>query len=135
MRLTLSKTEFSPGETVSGTLELEMKKPIPAEKLTLSLIYFIPTEDFTDVIEKTFVLQTLDGIREYGTSRYEFNIEIPANPPEIEFPPDSDPEMIETWKKDDALGVNCLSVLGQLDIRGQKPLRKIVDIKIRYSDI
>lgn len=59
-------------------------------------------------------------------------IVIPDKSPEIEFPPDSDPKMIENWKKDDALGVNCFSVVGQLDIKGQKPLKKQVDIKIRY---
>ncbi len=130
--MTLDKTAYSPGETISGKLKLELKKPAPAEKLSVRLVYFVPNEDYTKPAEKEFAAIVLGPSREYQTSELTFSIKIPEKPPSVDFPPKSDPSMAEAWKRDDALGLNCFSVVGQLDIRGQKGLTKQEYIKIKY---
>ncbi len=132
MTITLDKKAYSAGESINGKIKLEMKKPAPGERLSVRLIYFVPNEDYTKPAEKEFVAAVLGSSREYQTSEFDFSIKIPEKPPAVDFPPASDPSIAEAWKRDDALGLNCFSVVCQLDIRGQKGLTKQEYIKIKY---
>jgi hypothetical protein len=132
INLVLNKKEYSPGETISGTLNLELKNPVIANRLEVMLIYYVPNEDFTIPLEKTYVSLILDGARQYSSSQYKFDLKIPLEPPKIDFPADADSILIENWKKDDALGMNAFTVKARLDIPNEKAPEKYVYIKIKY---
>ncbi len=132
MTLEINKKEFRPGETVGGTLRLELKKPVHAERLSVLLVFHVPNEDFTIPIEKIHAEIVLGANKEYSSSGYEFSLKIPEKAPEIAFPKTADQAAVDNWKRDSALGLNSFSVKGSLDIAGQKPLTRSTDIKISY---
>ncbi len=132
MRLKMKKNEFLPGETAEGAIELSLKKPMPGDRLSVSLRYYEPNEDFSKPVEKEYVTVELGSAMEYSSKSYAFGIQIPPKPPRIAFPETADRSLVDNWKKDDALGSNSFSVEARLEMKGQKPLTARADVKIKY---
>ena len=89
IEITLEKYNFYPGETIKGNVSLQLKKPIQAEKLTVS---FIGMKTVTQLVRASrgssrrtrkmpvheFEL-VLDREKEYFRGDYPFEIKIPDN--------------------------------------------------------
>lgn len=130
----LDKTEFKPGEEISGIIKLETKSPLPADRLRVALSYNAPDKTYTTPIETEFVSTEIQGSSEFVSGEFHFSISIPAIAPEIEYPGD-DPQMADAWKNDDVLGANSFFVLAFLEFPKDKPLKsKYADIKIHYNE-
>lgn len=134
--ISIQKTNFTPGDTVSGSVALTLKKPVKAKELSLSLIgQYETTQTIPGVIvfpyggtmgERTHYSdfkttaktvrvcafkQLLDGESEYGLDReYPFEIKIQADIPT---------SPIIKWY-----------LLAKLDIPGRLDISKKVDITI-----
>jgi hypothetical protein len=88
--LTLQKYNFVPGETISGTVALTVKKPVKAREMVVSLVgeqkrtRHVRTSSGTSTQTETVRVydfkQPLDGEKEYsGQADYRFDIKIPAD--------------------------------------------------------
>ncbi len=87
----ISKSNFNPGETITGTATLVVDKPAPANEFRVSLIGERKTTvrrrdskgHYTNETETTRIYdfkQQLDGEREYsGSKEYAFAIKIPED--------------------------------------------------------
>lgn len=88
--LKLEKLNFKPGETIKGTVSLELKEPIQARGLKV-LFYGIAKQSQTGFSSSGGVKHrsntkkihnfemTLDGEKEYKQGEYNFKIAIPQN--------------------------------------------------------
>ena len=86
----LEKFNFSPGETIKGKVSFELKKPIQAKQLRITLAG-LKTTTHPDTTpdnlsrtetEKNFIYKfdmPLDGEKEYLRGEYPFEIKIPAD--------------------------------------------------------
>jgi len=86
----LEKFNFSPGETIKGKISFELKKPIQAKQLRITLAGLktttYPDKTSDDVsrteTEKNFIYKfdmPLDGEKEYLKGEYPFEIKIPTD--------------------------------------------------------
>jgi hypothetical protein len=103
IELNMPKYSFHPGENMTGTISLKLKKPIKARKVE---VRFLGQEKITrrrrssdgrmrtdtDTITICDIEVPLDGEKEYQNETYDFNITVP-------------PDVLETAKRPDgALG-------------------------------
>jgi len=93
MAILLPKTHYLPGEIISGDVKFELKKPVKAKEVSVSLIgeqkntrIGTPSSGGSGVSTTTQVVriydfkQQLDGEKEYGQGgEYHFEIKIPAD--------------------------------------------------------
>jgi hypothetical protein len=92
MQITLPKTHYLPGEIISGDIRFELKKPVKARQVSVSLIGELKstrlermggdyhTARNTEVVRIYEFEQPLDGEREYsGSGDYHFEMKIPAD--------------------------------------------------------
>lgn len=89
IEIKINKFNFSPGETLEGTVTLKLKKPIRAKKLTISLIgerkdtqaYMSSgsRRSSSSTVRMFDFQQPLDGEKEYSIQpvEYSFKIKIP----------------------------------------------------------
>jgi hypothetical protein len=88
--LALQKYNFVPGDTISGSVALTVKKPVKARELSVSLVgeqkhtRQVRTSSGTSTQTQTVRIydfkQPLDGEKEYsGQAQYNFEIKIPAD--------------------------------------------------------
>jgi hypothetical protein len=93
MRISLPKTHYLPGDIISGDIKFELKKPVQAREVSVSLIgeikstrvgsrrgrgYHVSTSTQSTRIYD--FKQQLDGEKEYsGGGEYHFEIKIPAD--------------------------------------------------------
>ena len=86
--LKISKHNYSPGETIKGTLHLKLKKPTKARKVTIRLLGEEKvtrrrrdsqgrSRSSTRTYRICDVLIPLDGEREYSEDTFEFEVPIP----------------------------------------------------------
>ncbi|MDD5312974.1 MAG: hypothetical protein PHO26_08075 [Dehalococcoidia bacterium] len=90
--ITVAKTRFTPGDTISGGITLTLKKPVKANEASISLICeqtvtrpgnivngkrMSSTTDHNRVYD---FKQKLDGEKEYGQQQsYQFELTVPAD--------------------------------------------------------
>jgi len=93
IEVSISKTHFAPGEVISGTVRLNLKKAVRAKSVSVSLIGDQKTVQTSGMIgrgdagsstshESRRVYdfkQELDGEKEYTGGEYSFEIGIPAD--------------------------------------------------------
>jgi hypothetical protein len=93
MQITLPKTHYLPGEIISGDIKFELKKPVKARQVSVSLIGELKSRRVgslsgdryssstsTQVVRIYEFEQQLDGEREYsGGGNYHFEMKIPAD--------------------------------------------------------
>jgi hypothetical protein len=97
MNILLPKSHYLPGEIISGDVKFELKKPVKAREVSISLIgeqkstsvtsRGSGTSTTTEVVRIYEFTQQLDGEKEYsGGGDYHFEIKIPADimPPQHE---------------------------------------------------
>jgi len=89
--LTLNKMEFTPGETITGTINLRLKKPVEAKSLNVGLIGTMERTDYSRNpkggmsrnTRREIVFdfkKTIDGQKNYsGENNYNFELKIPAD--------------------------------------------------------
>jgi len=90
--VTIGKTGYAPGDTVSGSVVLALKKPVAARELSISLIGEHVTTRTTASMRSGSMStqqqqmrvydfkQRLDGEKEYGPGQeYRFEMKIPAD--------------------------------------------------------
>ncbi len=87
----LPKNHYLPGEIISGDIKFELKKPVKAREVSVSLIGELKrtrvtssgshgTSTSTQVVRIYDFKQQLDGEREYsGSGEYHFEMKIPAD--------------------------------------------------------
>lgn len=86
--IVISKTNFAPGDKISGNVVLVLKKPVKAREASISLIGeqtttrggIIGTEQSRNTQRIYDFKHRLDGEKEYnGEARYDFEIKLPAD--------------------------------------------------------
>jgi hypothetical protein len=85
--INLQKYNFAPGETVTGSINLKLKKPVQAKSLKVGLLGRMHNTQYSrggrsDRYQKAFEFkQPLDGEKTYpvGEKIYNFNIKIPKD--------------------------------------------------------
>jgi len=84
MGITVNKMSFSAGESITGTVTMELKKLVSARAVRISLIGEQKTTRMTANGMRTVVQQIynfplpLDGEKEYTTQPYTYNFELKA---------------------------------------------------------
>lgn len=93
IKLNLPRTAFNPEDTIAGSIDLHLKKPVESNKLTVSLIGSQVTKTYEDEKTRTRSREIyrdeilVEEARTYAgshTSQYEFTIAVP-NTGETEF--------------------------------------------------
>ena len=93
IKLNLLRTAFSPEDTISGSIDLHIKRPVESNKLTVSLIGSQVTKTYEDGKTRTrsheiyrdeVLVEDATTYSENHTSQYEFTIAVP-NTGESEF--------------------------------------------------
>ncbi|MFC2050810.1 hypothetical protein ACFLTN_06510 [Chloroflexota bacterium] len=92
IHITIPRTNYAPGDTISGDVALTLKKPVKAVEMSISLIGeqiitrgggIVGGRKRSTTTERIRIYdfkQQLDGEREYSQGReYKFKIKIPAN--------------------------------------------------------
>jgi len=117
--VTIGKTGYAPGDTVSGSVVLALKKPVAAKELSISLIGEQVTTRTTASMRSGSMStqqqqmrvydfkQRLDGEKEYGPGQeYRFEMKIPADilggPPEK---PEAEGKLGQALKAAQTVGV------------------------------
>ena len=83
--LMLEKYDFKPGDTIKGNISLNLKKPVHARKLEVSLIGKRKTRHHTSRGSQTHYEKIYDfdipiaGEKEYQNEQYPFEIKIPSD--------------------------------------------------------
>ena len=88
IEISIPKTNFAPGDKISGNVVLTLKKPVKAREASISLIGeqtttrggIIGTEQSKNTQRIYDFKHRLDGEKEYGKeARYDFEIKLPAD--------------------------------------------------------
>jgi len=91
LTLNLSKMEFTPGETITGTVNLKLKKPVQAKSLNVGLLGTLRSSNYSrgpkgglsksSRTQKVFDFKKpVDGEKTYqGELNYEFQLMIPKD--------------------------------------------------------
>ncbi len=93
VEITIPKTDYAPGDSISGNVALTLKKPVKADEVSISLIGEQTTTrsgsvgasrqrptTTTQTIRIYDFKQKLDGAKEHSEGRdYKFKIKIPAD--------------------------------------------------------
>jgi len=149
----IQKTNYAPGDTISGNVALTLKKPVQAREVSISLIGEEITEGGEGIL--SIILsrgtltykwkrrriydykQLLDGEKEYSEGReYHFEIKIPADIPYMPKPEGKQNRQLEIAKKTAAtVGLIRLQriqwyLLAKLDIPRGLDISKKVEVTI-----
>ena len=125
--VTLDKYQYKPGDIIKGSVGLNLRKPIRARKLVVSLLGKVKTThrdskghmQTEDVVIYDFTIP-LDGENDYLSEMYNFEIKIQSDLLQMHSSSQQIQEMLKA--KLGTVG----AILGQMATGGQSPVRWMV---------
>ena len=129
--VTLDKYQYKPGDVIKGSVGLNLRKPIRARKLIVSLLGKVKTTHrdskghmhTEDVVVYDFTIP-LDGENDYLSEMYNFEIKIQSDLLQMHSSSQQIQQMLQA--KLGTVG----AILGQIVTGGQSPVRWIVHTQL-----
>jgi len=129
--VTLDKYQYKPGDVIKGSVGLNLRKPIRARKLVVSLLGKVKTTHrdskghmhTEDVVVYDFTIP-LDGENDYLSEMYNFEIKIQSDLLQMHSSSQQIQQMLQA--KLGTIG----AILGQIATGGQSPIRWMVHTQL-----